>query len=78
MCMATIVGVQTADPDSGRFRDAALVRNTREGLQLMSKLFDSQSLYNMVSAGKAKAKLEKELKACMEKIENIKKLKKYG
>ena len=60
-----------------RIREAALVGIIREDLQRLSKLFDDQSLYNMVSAklGKAKAKLEKELKACTEKMENIKKLK---
>ena len=60
-----------------RIREEALVAIIRADLQKLSKLLDDQSFYNTVRERfvKARAKLEKELKACTGKIENIKKLK---
>ncbi|PAD76495.1 hypothetical protein CHH67_12105 [Paenibacillus campinasensis] len=60
-----------------RIREDALVAIIRWDLQRLSKLLDDQSFYNTVKDKfvKAKSKLEKELKACAGKIENIKNLK---
>lgn len=60
-----------------RIREDALISIIRKDLQKLSKLLDDQSFYNAVKDRfiKAKSKLERELKACIVKIDGIKKLK---
>ncbi|MFC5530481.1 recombinase family protein [Cohnella yongneupensis] len=60
-----------------RIKEDTLISIIRGDLQKLSKLLDDQSFYNAVRDRfiKAKVKLEKELKACAVKIENIRKLK---
>lgn len=60
-----------------RIREDALISIIRRDLQKLSKLLDDQSFYNVVKDRfiKAKVKLDRELKACTVRIENINKLK---
>lgn len=60
-----------------RIREDALISIIGGDLQKLSKLLDDQSFYNAVKDRfiKAKVKLERDLKACTVRIENINKLK---